>query len=259
MGRALSIALLAAGWGCVPAEEGWRQTHFGDGLGLAVGEARCWVVRFEDASGTGATWVDTVLAQGTRRLPQALPWLLRAGDRGTYAGPTDSTWTAFARRSEGASVDVQFEVLHVCGPDRPDVDGALAAFAQPNRPWKRCGLACWCAPEGGDARPWRADETVQLTTWVHRWPADESAQRRAVQTWNWGDEDQVLPIVQRFLSTHPNGGLLAGPAWEVFGPSGLASAGWPPEATVVLELSTERPDSGADNEDAGAFLERGDR
>lgn|GEM_PF-2860881 len=258
MGRALSIAVCVVCGSCMPGEEGWRQTHFGDGLGPAVGEARCWVVRFEDASGSGAHWVDTVHAPGGGPVPEALPWLLRAGDRGAYAGPADATWTAFSRRPGEASVDVRFEVVHVCAPDRPEVDGALAALAQPGRPWKRWGLACWCAPAGGDDRPWCADETVHLTTVARRWPDPETAAHRAVQTWNWGEEDQVLPVVHGLLTAHPSGGLLVGPAWELFGPGGLASAGWPPEATVVLELTVVRPDLRADHEDAGALCERRD-
>ena len=264
MGRSLRAWALCVlgGWGCTHVKEGWRQTHFGDGTGPSLAEARCWVVRCEDGRAPGSVRVDTVFPESNKEkvwAADALPGLLKAGDAGTYVGAASPVWCAFSGMQAGGNVDVRFEILHVCGSDDPAVDGALAAFAQPDRPWMRWGLACWCAPAGDD-RPWREDEPVELTTVVYPWPADTDHVVDTVsQTWNWGEEDQVLPVVLKFIAAHPRGGRLVCPVWEAFGPAGLPSAGWLPEETVVLDLATQRPDLRPDHEDARPLVQRRNR
>lgn len=258
MGRFLNAYGLFAvlSWGCGTGD-GWRQTRFGDGAGELLADARCWVVRWEEVGKPGVQWVDTVFPTAAALTRAGMPGILQAGDAGSYRGPATSEWTAFSGDPESAAGEVnrRFEILHVCGGPAQDIDGALSQFGAQNRPWKRWGTACWCAPVPEPGPPWVEGEDVLLTTvaW-HLSEASPPAQRTVTQAWNWGDEGQLMPVVLDFLSAHPRGGRLVCPCWEAFGPQGLPGAGWLPEGTVVLDLAVERPDSLADHEQARPLL-----
>jgi hypothetical protein len=230
--------------GCTDGDLGWRQTQLGDGLGPSIATGRCWIIRWEDGARPGTTWIDTVFPSSTAFLSDALPGNLRAGDVGSFRGEATPEWKAFSGDSAHPEVNRRFEVLHVCGEPPADLEGALAAHARADRPWRRWGATCWCAPAPPDSRPWSRGESVVLRSRTSRWPHPEGEQaRNGHQEFHWGDEDQLLPTVHAFLSAHPAGGMLVCPVGEALGPAGLPEVGWLPEETVVFDLAVQRPDS----------------